>query len=53
MSEEANDPGGTTEAFRTFAQRNEPAASRSPVPFIVAAAVAVMVLAAVLIIAFG
>jgi hypothetical protein len=45
MSDEYQDPSGNTQAFRAFAQRDEPAAqARSNLPLIIGGAVAVVVI---------
>jgi hypothetical protein len=47
MSDEFQDPSANTQAFRAFAQRDEPAQSRSNLPLIIGGAVAVLVIALV------
>jgi hypothetical protein len=44
MSDEYQDPSGNTQAFRAFAQRDEPAQVRSNLPLIIGGAVAVLVI---------
>jgi hypothetical protein len=46
MSDEYQDPSGNTQAFRAFAQRDEPAppAARSNLPLIIGGGVAVLVI---------
>jgi hypothetical protein len=44
MSDEYQDPSGNTQAFRAFAQREEPAQARSNLPLIIGGAVAALVI---------
>jgi hypothetical protein len=44
MSDEYQDPSGNTQAFRAFAQRDEPAQARSKLPLIIGGAAAVLVI---------
>ena len=50
MSDDYQDPSGNTQAFRAFAQGNEPAEpARSHLPWIIGGAVAVLVIVLVVV----
>jgi Tfp pilus assembly protein PilN len=50
MSDDYQDPSSNTQAFRAFAQRNEPAEpARSRLPLIIGGAVAVLVIVLVVV----
>jgi hypothetical protein len=52
MSDEYQDPSGNTQAFRAFAQREEPAQTRSNLPLIIGGAVAALVILLVVVLLF-
>ena len=52
MSDEYQDPSGNTQAFRAFAQSDEPEQSRSNLPLIIGGAVAVLVILLVVVLLF-